>query len=108
MLALSVTPYLIVVSPIASEVSRSPPAFCSDQSAIPVSTCQCPLGTVQVAVALPGRSAQIGGGASAARAAALAAATAAMMILSPRIAHSLRSRRNVVEARNRDLLCASA
>ena len=39
---------LIVVSPRTSELSRSPPAFCSDQSASPVSICQCPAGTVQV------------------------------------------------------------
>ena len=50
----SVRPYLIVVSPRMSEVSRSPSLLSSVQSASPVSTCQCPAGTVQALVAFPG------------------------------------------------------
>src|SRR5439155_16248605 len=81
----SVRPYLIVVSPRTSEVSRSPPAFCSDQSASPVSICQCPAGTVHAGVDLPGRSAQIGCS-SAAAAALLAHSNIAAMMPRPRIA----------------------
>src|SRR6185503_9850658 len=77
---LSLIPYLMVVSPRPSEVSRSPASFCTVQSASPVSSCQCPTGTVQAEVALPGRSAQIGAW-SAAAAAPLAHSSAAAQIL---------------------------
>src|SRR5690242_10364009 len=79
-----------VVSPSASEVSRSPPpGFCSDQSAKPVSNWKWPAGTVHVGVDLPGRLAQIG--CSSADTAVLPhSSSAAMSWFAPRMARVCR------------------
>src|SRR5437763_2973408 len=81
----SVRPYSIAVSPMTSEVSRSPGIFCSDQSARLVSIWKRPAGTVQVGVDFPGRLAQIGCSPAAAAALVSANKIAPIVKMHPRM-----------------------